>query len=94
LYDPPRRIEVISLTLDGIPKWLRDDEGRHVVVHNIGPERLSPQWWRRPALFRSRSSTFKNVTRDYFKVQDERGRWLWVFRAHKKDLWFVHGEWA
>jgi len=97
LYDPPKRIEVLSLTPDGIPKWLCDGEGRHVIIHSIGPERLSPQWWRRSALFRSRGSEFKNATRDYFKVQDERGHWLWVFRAifrGENDQWFVHGEWA
>jgi protein ImuB len=32
-------------------------------------------------------------TRDYFKIQDERGCWLWVFRLESGG-WFVHGLWA
>jgi protein ImuB len=32
--------------------------------------------------------------RDYFRVEDDTGRWLWVYRAHDADRWFVHGEWA
>ncbi|MHC4127777.1 MAG: Y-family DNA polymerase [Planctomycetota bacterium] len=33
-------------------------------------------------------------TRDYFKVQDERGRWLWIYRVLEQGCWFVHGLWA
>ncbi len=33
-------------------------------------------------------------TRDYFKVQDERGRWLWVYRVLESGDWFIHGLWA
>jgi protein ImuB len=38
-----------------------------------------------------------DTVRDYFKVQDEDGRCLWLFRegpdaGHTR--WFVHGEWA
>ncbi len=32
--------------------------------------------------------------RDYFKVQDERGCWLWVFRDRASARWFMHGVWA
>ncbi|QDU65881.1 Y-family DNA polymerase [Engelhardtia mirabilis] len=31
-------------------------------------------------------------SRDYYRVQDSAGRWLWLFRAGTR--WFVHGEWA
>ena len=33
-------------------------------------------------------------TRDYFKIQDERGRWLWIYRVLESGRWFVHGLWA
>jgi protein ImuB len=33
-------------------------------------------------------------TRDYFKVQDEQGRWLWIYRVLEQGCWFVHGLWA
>ncbi|MDY7108584.1 MAG: DNA polymerase Y family protein [Planctomycetota bacterium] len=34
------------------------------------------------------------AARDYFKVQDEAGRWLWVCRELASNRWFVHGQWA
>ena len=33
-------------------------------------------------------------TRDYFKIQDEQGRWLWIYRIPESGGWFVHGLWA
>jgi hypothetical protein len=62
------------------------------IERSVGPERIEGEWWRggEPA-------------RDYFKVQDERGRWLWVLRrdggedgagAAAGSAWFVHGLWA
>ncbi len=33
------------------------------------------------------------AARDYFTVQDESGRWLWVFRCQSSLKWFVHGVW-
>lgn len=32
--------------------------------------------------------------RDYFVVQTEHGRWLWVCRQVDTGRWFVHGEWS
>lgn len=32
--------------------------------------------------------------RDYFAVQTEEGRWLWVCRQCETGAWFVHGEWS
>jgi hypothetical protein len=37
---------------------------------------------------------FLGETRDYFKVQDEQGRWLWIYRVLEQGCWFVHGLWA
>jgi protein ImuB len=34
------------------------------------------------------------LSRDYFKVQDEHGRWLWIYRVSGRGDWFVHGLWA
>jgi protein ImuB len=38
----------------------------------------------------SRSEVF----RDYYRVQDQGGRWLWVCRESQTGRWFVHGIWA
>lgn len=49
----------------------------------IGPERLAAEWW-----------TGMASTRDYFKVQDDSGRWLWVFHDARTERWYLHGLWA
>lgn len=33
------------------------------------------------------------AARDYYRVQDEAGLWLWVFRRLDTGRWFVHGLW-
>jgi protein ImuB len=38
------------------------------------------------------SASASTLFRDYFRVQDHTGRWLWVFRFESR--WFVHGFWA
>lgn len=53
------------------------------LVRVIGPERLAAEWWVGPA-----------STRDYFKVQDDSGRWLWVFHDARAARWYLHGLWA
>ena len=53
-----------------------------------GQERDSPH-------FRGRKwGQSPGETRDYFKVQDEQGRWLWIYRALEQGGWYVHGLWA
>jgi len=34
------------------------------------------------------------VYRDYYRIQDKAGRWLWVFKESESGRWFVHGVWA
>ena len=36
----------------------------------------------------------ESAARDYFRVQDAGGRWLWLFRSSNSGDWFVHGEWS
>ncbi len=75
--------------------------GRRVVM-SIGPERVAPEWWRDGVDGRR-----EGPTRDYFKVQDEQGRWLWIYReiaagdesqeseeTRCGPRWFLHGVWA
>jgi hypothetical protein len=32
--------------------------------------------------------------RDYFRVQDETGRWLWIYRQLPANAWFLQGHWT
>lgn len=60
------------------------------VVRADGPERITGEWWRRPAE--------AQAVRDYFRVEDESGRRYWLFRrgdgerVATGDLsWYLHG---
>ena len=83
VFEHPEPVEVMAMTPDGPVCRLSWRGAEHVVVDTIGPERIATEWWRE----RARS-------RDYFKIQDDAGRWLWVFRELETGHWFVQGEWA
>lgn len=81
----PEPAHVLALTPDGPllrMTWRGRDEG---IVRCCGPERIEREWWRDPVAA---------AARDWFRVQDDRGRWLWVFREVNSGRWFVHGLWA
>ncbi|MFM9959239.1 MAG: Y-family DNA polymerase [Phycisphaerales bacterium] len=80
----------------------------HRVITCIGPERIEPEWWREqdagassdtPPVPAGISAPTHSNPRDYFKVQTDTGRWLWLFRQSRHApshgaRWFIHGEWA
>ena len=72
---------------EGPPIWFHMDGQDHHVAASAGPERIEPEWWNH------RCPTMVS-TRDYFKIQDDQGRWLWIYRELKTGWWFVHGQWA
>lgn len=85
LFPRPESILVTALSPDGPVmafRWRGEDER---VVTCRGPERIEPEWWK------SRGDS-GGGSRDYFRVQDTRGRWLWMYRD--ETGWFVHGLWA
>lgn len=86
LFDRPEPAEVIALTPDGPVHRIVWRESSASVLACLGPERIGPEWWR--------VSRRRARTRDYFAIQDERGRWLWVFRELESSRWFVHGVWG
>ncbi len=83
LFDPPQPARAVALTPDGPVHRFEWRAGAGDVAHCTGPERLAGEWWRGGG-----------ETRDYFKVRDERGAWLWLRRDHAGGRWFVHGMWA
>ena len=100
----PEPIEAMAITPDGPPSWLRWRGCEHTIVASFGPERVGCEWWKgrsdEATLRRSDEGGRRSdeATRDYFKVQDERGRWLWVYRTRGSpgatSRWFVHEEWG
>jgi len=86
LFARPVPVEVVALTPDGPVhrvRWEARDEG---VVTSAGPERIGREWWEAKAR--------REATRDYFAIQTESGRWLWIRRDLETGRWFAHGEWA
>jgi protein ImuB len=95
LFDPPQPIEVIAEVPDGPPhrfKWRRNP---HIVRRFEGPERIAAEWWRR----KDGAVDRPGLTRDYYRVEDVRGRRFWIFRhglyEEKPDpRWYLHGLFA
>jgi protein ImuB len=84
MLSPPEELTVIAMLPDSPPSWFqwRGDSCR--VLEGHGPERIAPEWWR----------SDDDGDRDYFKIQDDTGRWLWIFRHNATHRWFVQGMWS
>ena len=91
LFDPPQAIEVIAEVPDGPPHRFRWRRATHAIRRYEGPERIASEWWRR--------RDNGGLTRDYYRVEDERGRRYWLFRHGLYDekpdpRWYIHGLFA
>jgi protein ImuB len=87
LFSRPEPITTIAMLPDRPPSRLTWRGVSLTIRAGIGPERISPEWWRGDL----QRDTFSE--RDYFTVQDDSGRWLWVYRDSASQGWFVHGVW-
>ena len=90
LFDPPEPVEASWLLPDDPPFRFMWRRCRHRVTQADGPERIADEWWLPGA------SGEVDAIRDYYRVEDEEGRRLWLFRAglhggDRKPRWFVHG---
>lgn len=96
LFDPPQLIDMIAEAPDGPPYRFRWRRTLHDITRFEGPERIAPEWWRE----KSGALEGTGLTRDYYRVEDARGRRFWIFRkglygAEKANPdWFVHGLFA
>ena len=92
LFDPPQPIDsVMAEVPDGPPHRFRWRRRVHEVARSEGPERIAGEWWRR------HDATIP--TRDYYRVEDRRGRRFWIFRHGLHDerdhpRWYLHGLFA
>lgn len=92
LLDHPEEIRVLYAVPEGPPAQFLWRRQTHRVTRYQGPERIAPEWWRdRPG----------TRLRDYFKVEDERGRRFWLYREGLHEdgrgsapRWFLHGIFA
>lgn len=116
LFDPPQRIEVLGAEVpDGPPRRFRWRRSLHDVARYEGPERIGGEWWRRDpvpveqpksggeageTLTRYDLGDERAHTRDYYRIEDRRGRRFWIFRQGfyeaQKPMpeWYLHGLFA
>jgi len=95
LFDPPQPIEVTALVPDGPPRRFRWRRKDHFIKRFEGPERIASEWWKR----KDGAVDKAGLTRDYYRVEDARGRRFWVFRHGLFDekpqpQWYLHGLFA
>lgn len=91
LFDPPQVIEVMAEVPDGPPHRFRWRRATHAIRRYEGPERIASEWWRR--------RDNGGLTRDYYRVEDDRGHRYWLFRHGLYDekpdpRWYIHGLFA
>ena len=95
LFAPPQPIEVIAEVPDGPPHCFRWRRALHEVRRFEGPERIASEWWRR----KGGEASGGGLTRDYYRVEDARGRRFWIFRhglyeERANPDWYIHGLFA
>lgn len=88
LYERPEPVQVVLLSPDGPVMSMSSGDEPVRIVSSVGPERVSPRWWLVGAADAQASP------RDYYKVQDERGRWWWLYCQGNSSKWYVHGRWC
>ena len=74
---------------EGAPRRFRWRKADFHVVRAEGPERIAMEWWKKEGL-----------TRDYFRVETDRGLRLWLYRDGVRDEtgplphWYLQGIFA
>ncbi len=97
MFDPPQRVQVIAEVPDGPPHRFTWRRKAHQVIRYEGPERITSEWWQRTD---GQQPGKGGLTRDYYRVEDARGRRYWLFRhglygeEKVNPDWYVHGLFA
>jgi len=83
----PAAIRVTAPIPDYPPMNFRYRDELHQVAKADGPERIGQEWW-----------MAEGEHRDYYILEDEKGRRYWVFRSghynQEGSAWFLHGFFA
>lgn len=83
----PEPVEVTAPIPDYPPMNFRYKDELHLIRKADGPERIEREWWME-----------KGEHRDYYILEDEKGRRYWIFRSghysEEKSSWFIHGFFA
>lgn len=84
----PQPVQVAAPVPDYPPMLFRFKGNVHHIKKADGPERIEQEWWLQ-----------QGEHRDYYTVEDEKGRRYWLFRSghYNEDRqwqWFIHGFFA
>jgi protein ImuB len=88
LFRKPQPVRVMALLPDHPPSMIIWNGDPLRVLNGFGPERIGNEWW--DTVLSSDAVT----SRDYFRIQDSVGRWLWIYRQQETLEWFVQGMWG
>lgn len=101
LFPNPLPVEAVAPVPDGPPVLFRWRRVVHRIARAEGPERIAPEWWRSPLPW---TTAWEETTRDYYRVEDDKGRRFWLYREGLYPLnggvgtttprWFMHGLFA
>ncbi len=88
MLEDPDPISVMAPVPDYPPILFRHKKEVHKIIKADGPERIEAPWWIETGLHR-----------DYYKVEDDKGRRYWIYRlGHYEETgnpkWFLHGYFA
>ncbi len=84
LLKKPLPISAISLLPDNPPKKIMWQQRSLNVLHASGPERIEAPWW----------LSQQELPRDYYAIEDDRGKRLWIYSTGMPKQWFIHGVFA
>ncbi|CAM3034937.1 Nucleotidyltransferase [Sphingomonas antarctica] len=94
LFDPPEQVKVTAAEIpDGPPAQFNWRRKPYRIVRSEGPERIAAEWWMRKG---GELPGKGGLTRDYYRVEDVRGRRFWLFRhglysEKASPSWYIHG---
>lgn len=81
LLKNPIPVTAIALLPDNPPAKIMWKTHSFTVIHANGPERIEHEWWNGP----------HEPYRDYFCVENEEGKRLWIYSSGEPKQWFIHG---
>ncbi|MBT3925380.1 MAG: DNA polymerase Y family protein, partial [Rhodospirillaceae bacterium] len=94
LLPRPEAVEAVAMVPDDPPVMFRWRRMLHRVVKADGPERIAAEWWHAEGTAPLGGEA--DSIRDYYRVEDERGRRYWLYRdaLHRPGMapgWWLHG---
>lgn len=97
LLPRPEAVEAVAMLPDAPPVMFRWRRMVHRVTKAEGPERIAVEWWHAEGVAPLGGEA--DSIRDYYRVEDDRGRRFWlyrdaVYRAGMPPGWWLHGLFA